>query len=114
MSSARGLDGRRRDRDVSMRDEPVFGVTNSRYHASPSSDRRRCNDLTLQRITTGSPLYHKPLLARRGEWRAKNFGPGDNHGDQALNYRLSTTAPIQKYRPRFFVALTVVPMYDSF
>ncbi len=99
MSSARGLDGRRRDRDVSMRDEPVFGVTNSRYHASPSSDRRRCNDLTLQRITTGSPLYHKPLLARRGEWRAKNFGPGDT---------------IQKYRPRFFVALTVVPMYDSF
>src|SRR5438552_13248531 len=34
-----------------MRDETVFGVTNSRYHANPSSDpvffRRRCNDLTF-------------------------------------------------------------------
>src|SRR4029453_4733215 len=40
-------------------DETVFCVTNSRYHANPSSDRvcfrRRCNDLTFQRITTGRP-----------------------------------------------------------
>jgi hypothetical protein len=47
---------RRVDREVSMRDETVFRVTNSRYHANPSSDRvcfrRRCNDSTFQRITT--------------------------------------------------------------
>ena len=40
-------------------DETVFRVTNSRYHANPSSDRvffrRRCNGLTLQQITTASP-----------------------------------------------------------
>jgi hypothetical protein len=39
-----------------MRDDTVFRVTNSRYHANLSSDRvcfrRRCNDLMFQRITT--------------------------------------------------------------
>src|SRR5207244_5858563 len=43
-------------REASMPDETVFRVTNSRYHANPSSDRdflrHRCNDLTVQRITT--------------------------------------------------------------
>src|SRR5882724_2690132 len=37
-------------------DETVYGVTNSRCNANPSSDRvffrRRCTDSTLQRITT--------------------------------------------------------------
>jgi hypothetical protein len=49
-----------------MRHETVFRVTNSRYHADPSSNRvffrRRCNDLTFQRITTAkrnvSPRPH--------------------------------------------------------
>jgi hypothetical protein len=43
---------RRGGREASMRDETVFRVTNSRYHANQSSDRvffrRRCNDSTLQ------------------------------------------------------------------
>jgi len=47
-----GSGGRRGDREVSMRDETVFRVTNSRYHANPSSDRvsfrRRCDDLMFQ------------------------------------------------------------------
>ncbi len=48
---ARCRGGRRGGRDVSMRDETVFGITNSPYHANPSSDRvffrRQCNDLTF-------------------------------------------------------------------
>jgi len=43
-------------REASMRNETVFRVTNSRYHANPSSDRvffrRRCDDLMFQQITT--------------------------------------------------------------
>ena len=39
------------NREASMRDETVFGVTNSRCHANPSPERvffrRRCNDLTF-------------------------------------------------------------------
>ena len=46
--------GRRGGREVFMRDETPFRVTNFRYHANPSSDgvffRRRCNDLTFQRF----------------------------------------------------------------
>jgi len=42
---------RRGDREASMRDETAFRVTNSRYHANPSSDRvffrHRFNALTL-------------------------------------------------------------------
>ncbi len=34
-----GNGGRRGGREVSMRDETVFRVTNSRYHTNPSSDR---------------------------------------------------------------------------
>ena len=48
---ARCKGGRRGGCEVSTRDETVFRVTNSRYHANPSSDgvffRRRCNDLTF-------------------------------------------------------------------
>jgi hypothetical protein len=45
-----------------MRDETVFCVTNSRYHANPSSDRvffhHRCNALTIVfgRFPSPSPL----------------------------------------------------------
>ena len=53
---ARCRGGRRRGCEVSMRDETVFRVTNSRYHANPSLDRvffrRRCIDSMFQRITT--------------------------------------------------------------
>jgi hypothetical protein len=68
---ARCRGGRRGHRQASMREETLFRVTNSRYHANPSSDpvffRRRCNDLTFQRITTASPsvksedLPHFPI-----------------------------------------------------
>ena len=48
---ARCKGGRRGGCEVSTRDETVFRVTNSRYHANPSSDRvffrGRSNDLTL-------------------------------------------------------------------
>jgi hypothetical protein len=58
-----GTVGRRRvatgctaDYEASMCEETLFCVTNSRYHANPSSDpvffRRRCSDLTFDRIVT--------------------------------------------------------------
>ena len=57
-----------------MRNETVFCVTNSRWHANASSDRvsfrRRCNDSTLQRITTAkrnvstTPHFHPDFLRR--------------------------------------------------
>jgi hypothetical protein len=44
--------GRRGGGEVSMREETLFRVTNSRYHANPSSERvcfrRRCNALMFQ------------------------------------------------------------------
>jgi len=48
---ARCKGGRRGGCEVSTRDETVFRVTNSRYHANPSSDRvSSAVDVTIQRF----------------------------------------------------------------
>jgi hypothetical protein len=51
-----------------LRDETVFGVTNSRYHATLSSERvffrRRCNDLTFH-------LSRRSRARRRNESRQR-------------------------------------------
>ena len=46
-----GRGSRRSDREPPMRDETVFRVTNSRYHANPSCDRvSSAVDVTIQRF----------------------------------------------------------------
>ena len=64
---ARCKGGRRGGCEVSTRDETVFRVTNSRYHANPSSDRdflrHRCNDLTVQRITTAKLMFGRDPIS---------------------------------------------------
>src|SRR5437899_110074 len=68
-------------REASMRDETLFRVTNSRYHANPSSDRvffrRRCNDLTFP-------------------WRAvaHHWGEGGNESRQQARVSKVRTDPI--------------------
>ena len=62
-----------------MREEIVFGVTNSRCHADPVVGsrffRRRCNDLTLQRVTTvklmlrRNPIPHSIFLRSNTRWK---------------------------------------------